>query len=349
MKAFAQKFFQTKIIAFILENPNQIVGSMLEFNSNTGFFLFSLDTELAWGHFDYFPSPDISMDSSQERYVVKRLLEIFDRYGISVTWALVGHMFYSRCEKCPICPIMDWKGKYSVFDQIYETNNSLWYGEDIVDLLLERRFVHEIAFHGYTHRIFDKNDLSEEDARTEIMEWKRLSIRKKLVPLSVIFPRNKVGYLPVFKEAGFICYRGNQLTPRYFSTPLIGKVLKWMDLKFQFCIPEVYQPMEDPSGFVNLPASRRLFGMNPRVSRLLSLLNLSKLEINRIIKGVQKAASEKKVIHIRVHPYEFKSEKNFTQLTILLDAVWKEMKEGKLQSITMSGLAKKVLELNKFL
>jgi hypothetical protein len=317
-----------------------------EFTPDTGFFVLSLDTELAWGHFDRFPSPTISMDSSREREIIKRLLEIFDRYSITVTWALVGHMFYTQCEKCPICPIMDWKGKYSVFDQIYESNNPLWYGEDIIDLLLERRFVHEIAFHGYTHRLFDQNQLSEAEARTEIKEWKRLSTRKNLIPSSVVFPRNKVGYLHVFKEEGFLCYRGDQLTPRYLSTPLIGKVLKWLDLKFQFCIPEVYHPTEEPGGLVNLHASRRLFGMDPLVSGLLDQLNLAGMGIKRIIKGVEKAAKEKKVIHIRAHPYEFRSEKDFAQLILLLDSVSKEIKGGRIQSITMGGLAQKVINEN---
>jgi hypothetical protein len=316
---------------------------MNDTNHKVGYFVFSLDTELAWGHFDCFPSPAISMDSSQERKVVKRLLEIFDRYGIAATWALVGHMFYSQCEKCLVCPIMDWKGKYSVFDQIYESNNPLWYGEDIVDLLLERRPVHEIAFHGYTHRLFDQKEMSEPEAIIEIKEWLRLSNRKNLVPVSVIFPRNKVGYLPMFKKEGFICYRGSQLKPRFLSTPLIGRVLNWLDFKLQFCIPEVYRAVEEPGGLVNLPASRHLFGMNPQVSEMLDRLNLGRMGIRRIFKGVEKAAHEKKVIHIWAHPYEFRSEKDFAQLILLLDSVSKEIKRGKIQSITMGELAQKVL------
>lgn len=312
--------------------------------NKTGYFIISLDTELAWGHYDCFPSPAIPMDSSREREVVKRLLEIFDRFSISATWALVGHMFYTECEKCSICPIMDWKGKYSIFDQIYESNNPLWYGADIVDTLLDRRSVHEIAFHGYTHRIFDRNELSEAEARNEIREWMRLSNRRSLVPTTVIFPRNKVGYLPMLKEEGFICYRGDQLMPQSFSAPFIGKVLKWLDFKFQFCIPEVYQATVEPGGFVNLPSSRRLFGMNPRISGILDRLNLNEMGIRRIIKGVEKAANEKKVIHIRAHPYEFKTEKDFEQLILLLDSVSKEMKRDRIQSITMGGLARKAYE-----
>src|SRR3990172_3955205 len=121
-----------------------------ETKAQTGYFLFSLDTELAWGYFDMdrLRSERFSSDGSRERRAIDRLLDILDEFNIVATWALVGHLFYEKCEKCDLCPILEWQGKYRSFEQIYETNAPLWYGADVVETLLARGGRHEIAFHG---------------------------------------------------------------------------------------------------------------------------------------------------------------------------------------------------------
>jgi hypothetical protein len=317
--------------------------------SPTGYFLFSLDTELAWGFFDMDDTrrSKISYDGSKERYAIEQLLDIFDEYGVVTTWAVVGHLFYEYCEECDLCPIKDWHGKYVSYESIYRTNDPLWYGKDIIETLLGGRVGHEIAFHGYTHKVFDESELSEEDAGTEIYEWLRVAKRFNLVPQSVIFPRNKIGFLDMFKEAGFISFRGEQVRPAVFSVPLLGKLLSRIDFELQIFKPEVYGINIEPSGLVNLPASRRLLGMNPKLSSIIDTLHLSKFNkfgINRIIKGVEKAAREAKVIHIWSHPHEFQTEHDLEKLHHLLRYVSEQVALGRLQSIGMADLAAKAYQ-----
>ena len=143
----------------------------------SGNFLFSLDTELAWGWFDDYRPGRYSQDGVRERQIIARLLEILDEFQITATWALVGHLFYAKCEECTVCPVRAWQGKYTSYDQVYRTADRLWYADDLVQLLLTRGARHEIGCHGYTHRIFDEASLSAEEARIEIEEWRRVAAR----------------------------------------------------------------------------------------------------------------------------------------------------------------------------
>ncbi len=309
--------------------------------SPKGYFLISLDTELAWGYFDQFTPGKFSADGSVERQSVIRLLELFDKYKITATWGVVGHLFYDKCEDCAICPVRDWKGKFASYAEIYQTGKPLWYGLDLIEILRSRGKRHEIAFHGYTHRIFDENTLSVEDAQTEIREWKRVAGRHFIKPTAVFFPRNVVGYLKTFKDEGFLCYRGVEMRHRDYQIPILGKVINYLDWLFQFRVPKVYIPWVDESGLVNLPGSRGFFHPNKRLEKLLDTLGLPFLRITRMVNGIHKAAREGKVLHIYTHPEEFRTDRDFEKLEYLLSAVAEETRKGRMESIGVTDLARK--------
>lgn len=308
-----------------------------------GYFLFSLDTELAWGYFDKYQEGRFSKNGAREREAVRRLLDIFDEFEISVTWAVVGHMFFTSCEKCEICPVLEWKGIHRSFEQIYDTNDKLWYGADIITLLQTRGSRHEIGFHGYTHKIFDESIMTEEEAKIEISEWQRLAVRKNITPFSAVFPRNRPGHLKAFKEAGYICYRGKELHPNGTRIALLRKAMNVFDLTFQVRTPLVYEPNLDENGLVNLPASRWLFGMNRRVEAFLDAIGLSNLRIQLMVNAVKRAAREGGVVHFWAHPEEFKTNRDFEKLRFLLKHVADEITNGSLHSVTMIDLARSTL------
>ena len=312
-----------------------------EATSKTGFFLFSLDVELGWGYYDSdrCRSRWLSPDGSRERRSVKRLLDLLNEFGITATWAVIGHLFYEGCEECDVCPVLGWKGKYRSFEEIYKTSEPLWYGADIIDLLLSRGARHEIAFHGYTHQTFD--EISEEQARFELQEWLSLACRKGIVPRTVIFPRHSINHLDIFREAGFVCYRGNEATPVAYHWGVLGRFIKNLDHTLSITSPPVYELNGvDSSGMVNLPSSGHFFGFSRRLEYLLDRLNLHNLRIKRMVKGVQKAANEQKVFHIWAHPWEFRTERDFKRLSYLFGHVAEEIDRGKMQSMGMGELAR---------
>lgn len=316
---------------------------MNQVHCSVGYFVFSLDTELAWGTLDWNRdrAAQTSRESTTERKTIRRLLDLMDEFGVSATWAVTGHLFYEKCEECDECPVMQFKGKDESFDKIWKTRDAMWYGSDIVDMLLSRGN-HEIACHGYTHRRF--GELSKDQARFEIQEWVRLAARNGITPYTIIFPQGRIGHLDLFQEAGFICYRGSELKHPALFLPLVGKILNQLNLFFSILTPQVYDIQKIPGGLVNIPSSQWLFRINRKVERSLDSLRLESFRLRGTIEGIENAAKENKIIHLWAHPHEFRTEKDFQKLRLIFGHFASHAKEGRLQSITMADLAKKELK-----
>ncbi len=312
-----------------------------------GYFVFSLDTELATGYFDKDEARarTFSPDGSRERWAIKCLLDILEEFNLTATWAVVGHLFYKECEECEICPILDWRGKYKSFEEVYHTNHPLWYGGDIIETILSRIGTHEIGFHGYTHALFGESIMSKEKAQVEINEWLRVAGRYGIVPRTVIFPRDLAGHLDLFEKAGFTNYRSEAHYPLIIRNRYFGKYVKTMDHILSISTPPVYSlDQVEQKGLVNFRESQHLFAFNRKVELLLDSHNLQNLRVRRIVKGIKKAAREKKIFHLWAHPWEFRTEKDFLKLRYIFNYVVKEVKAGGMQSIGMAELAKIIWE-----
>jgi len=106
----------------------------------------------------------------------------------------------------------------------------------------------------------------------------------------------------------------------------------------------VYEVKADPHGLVNIPSSMWLFRMNRKVELILDSLNLPTLRLLSAGRSIKRAADKKKVIHLWAHPHEFRTEKDFEKLRFIFEQFAEQAKTGKLQSITMTDLAHKVMQ-----
>jgi hypothetical protein len=311
--------------------------------AEVGYFVFSLDTEMAWGSFDgdEHRSKRFSRDGSRERRAIIRLLDLMDEFRIAGTWAMVGHLLYEKCEKCELCPILEWKGKYHAFEEVYGTSDPLWYGHDVLEMILARDVSHEVAFHGYTHRFFD--ELGEADARIEIQEWMRIARRWNIQPRSVIFPQGRIRHLELFREAGFLCYRGGEIRHPILSVPLIGKAVNRLNLVCTMLTPQGYAIKPGECELVNIPSSYWLFRMSRRVEEALDLLDLPVLRLWPAAKAIKQAAEQAHVVHMWAHPHEFRTDKDFQKLRYLFGEVAEQVSRGRMISITMGDLASQAI------
>lgn len=314
-------------------------------DESAAYFLFSLDTELGTGYFDMdqMRAQLFSPDGSRERWAIRSLLDLMDEYDIHATWAVVGHLFYQQCEHCEICPFTDWKGKYSSFDEVYGTNHPLWYGADVVEEIL-RRGKHEIGFHSYSHRIFDPNSMSEKDARVEIDEWLRVAARKGIHPRSITFPRGVAGFLPLFKQNNFLCYRQAETQSIWVRNRYFGRYLKTLDHLLAISTPPIYSLADltiSPEGMLGIPGSMHIKEYW-WLEDVLDDANLHLRRFRRVINGIRKASREKKIIHLWAHPWEFKTPRDIEKVRYIFQAVAEEQKLGRMRSITMLDLANKV-------
>ncbi len=134
-----------------------------------GTFCISIDLELLWGRKDLNYTKFIPK-IKKERKIIKKLLELFTKYEIPVTWAVVG--------------------------KLYENGDELWSGKDIINSIKKEK-IHELGSHTYSHEII--NQISAKQANDEFAKNKAFSF---------VFPRNRVKYLDLLKKNGFKVYRG---------------------------------------------------------------------------------------------------------------------------------------------
>ena len=101
-----------------------------------GILTISIDTEMAWGTFDHDGHRTFKTAYLKYRPIVDRLLELFQRYEISATWATVGHLFLDRCDgqhaDLPR-PTYSWYAKdwFSEDPGTDHIKDPIWYGKDI--------------------------------------------------------------------------------------------------------------------------------------------------------------------------------------------------------------------------
>lgn len=102
----------------------------------------SIDLELGWGNWDNISTYHVHNIHEHERAIIKRLLLIFNRYEIKVTWAIVA-------------ALLDIKSAGNMPGE-----KSLWYAPEVIDWIVSSKVEHDVGSHGGRHRYF--NDMSEE-------------------------------------------------------------------------------------------------------------------------------------------------------------------------------------------
>lgn len=309
-----------------------------------GVFLFTLDTEFAWGHYDIFDPRLFSPDGNRERRTIIRILDLLDEYGLSATWAVVGRLFCKDRSSCRDVLPLNLGEESSAFQALITNNHPLLFAPDIVETLIERGARHAIGFHGFSHRVF--TDMTKEEARCEIEAWLKVAVRYGIQPRTVVFPRNRIAHLDLFKEYGFLCFRGEEKYPGMIASPSIfGKALRrYYRFSSIIAVPEIYQPRKDACGLYDFPASRSLFSVDRIFEDGLRRMNLGALTTWAIMRGIRKAARQKKIFHLYSHPFEFRSEEDFVKLHDIFRTVKIEKDRGTMISCFASSLAKSLLD-----
>ena len=308
-----------------------------------GIFLLSLDTELAWGYYDLDAEREqlFSRDGARERASMGRVLELLEHHWIRATWALVGHLFFSRCEECEPCAVRAWRDSNPGFAAVHRSAHPLWYAPDVLDRLLAASPGHEIGCHGFSHRPF--TDMDAAAARLELAEWQRLAGRFGLRAESMVFPRNRVAHLSVLREAGMRCFRAPSARTRWHLRRF-GPGIKCADDLLALSTPRVYRPeaLGMESGLVRIPASAWMFDFPRRFECLLDRAGLQRLRLDNIVRAIHHAAQTGAVVHLWLHPWEVRTEADVDKLSYVLSAAMQEIGRGRLRNPTMGELAAEV-------
>lgn len=302
-----------------------------------GYFVISLDFELFWGLQDAVEISNYYDNVINVRNVIPKLLELFHKYNIHATFAVVGAIYHNsfndfRQYTTDIIEPKYKKDGLSPFDDINIKKEKefpeLYFAPDIIKLI--RDSGQEIGTHTYSHYYSTELGSDKESFESDIKKAIEIAQLNGDEVKSIIFPRNQLGddvFLKIICKYGITAYRGNPYDNYSGMSPII-RLYRYLSS---------YLPVSDETviikkekGIVNIPASHFL-----RPYSSISILNY--LQLWRIKRSMQKAAKENKVYHLWWHPHNFgkNTEENIIFLEKILRYYSELNKEYGFTSISM--------------
>jgi peptidoglycan/xylan/chitin deacetylase (PgdA/CDA1 family) len=315
-------------------------------NMGRGAFVLSLDFELIWGTLDRRgPGPFREACERERSEVFGALLALLEEFEIPATWCVLGHLMLDSCSpvngrKHPeiIRPTHAWqRGDWFAHDPCSdEERDPIFYGRSLVERLLEARVAQEIGCHGFSHVIFGDPGCSRATAASEIRACVQAAGELGITTRSFAFPRNRVGHLDVLREHGFTCFRG--LEPAWHMGGGHAGRLKRVGHLADVVVarrPPVVLP-ERTQGLINIPGSMLFFPMHGARRHI----PISR-RVRRALKGIERAARERRVMHHRFHPTNLADETDamLGGLRSVFADVARRREGGELDVLPMAELA----------
>ena len=308
-------------------------------------FVLSLDTELVWGSFDICSPATFQARYPEIRTVIKGILDALVDHEMAATWAVVGHLFLDSCGRGPdgrahpelARPDLRWHpGDWFAADPCTDrARDPLWYGDDIVDLLLGAGVAQEIGSHSFAHIPFGDEGCTPEVVETDLTACTKLAAQRGLALRSFVFPRNSEGHHAALAEHGFVAYRG--LDPTWFES-FPGQASRAARLVDQAVPvpPPVSTPTETLPGLWNIPGSMLLIGR-----RGLRRVVPPAATVAKARAGMARAVREGKVFHLWFHPFNLAAdrERSLAMFRAILAEAARLRDAGALEVRTMGDLA----------
>ena len=282
----------------------------------------SIDLELMWGRWDRIDARSIRLTEQAERPIVRRLIQLAERYDIPMTWAVVGRVF----DDGP--GFQDLPGP-----------REAWFAPELVEAIQGSPVAHDIGSHSHAHLYY--GEISDAEASLDL--GRDLELRKRWgIPMrSWVFPCNKLGHLEKLAKAGVEVYRTHDAgwlelvrnhVPRLYPVGnLLDKILP--------VTPPLVEAQARSFGehrAVALPSSTLLLGRDGL--RRLALPSVSKL---RWLRALENATRQRKVFHPWFHPSNFytDAETQFSILETLFRAAAGKRDAGVLRIATMADFS----------
>lgn len=280
-----------------------------------GILNISLDFELHWGVFDKMPLDHRGRRYFQQtRYAIPKMIELFRRYDVKVTWAVVGMLFNKdaaawRRHISNLQPTYlrkhlsayDWVERHSLL----EPEDPFHFAPELITLLQqEPRF--EIGTHTYGHYYCQEPGQTLPQFKNDLETAIALASERGIRLRSLVFPRNQFNadYLQVCQECGIDTVRSNPDVWYWDANrpdSLGKKVFRTGDAYTSLLGPKTvpFSAINTSQKPLALPASRFYRAWTPRSS----LLN--RLKMQRILQELEMAATRESYYHLWWHPHNF--------------------------------------------
>lgn len=289
--------------------------NLMRDNNSHGYMVISLDFELMWGILDHKDPIDYEENIKNVRIVIPRLLDLFSKYKIHVTWAVVGMALNENIDECKrnvrnkLPTYRDKRlSSYNHLHYLSKVDANYLFLKDLLDKIKEVDG-QELGTHTYSHYYCLEEGQTAEQFEDDLNEAIEISANNGFSIRSIVFPRNQFNknYAKILKKYGIIHYRGNESAWFYEATDK----KRYKSLPFRICrlvdnyIPLAgnccYEPKDihESNGLINLPASRFFRPYSRR------LKYLEKARIERIKGQMRYAALNGQIFHLWWHPHNF--------------------------------------------
>ncbi|MBZ9729064.1 polysaccharide deacetylase family protein [Salegentibacter sp. JZCK2] len=316
-----------------------------------GTLVISLDFELLWGVFDKVDWREKKEYFQNTRKLIPVILELFEEYEISCTWATVGMLFNENWEEWnqnipEILPEYD-NEKLSAYlygksMQSKETE-ALCFAPDLIKRIKETRG-QEIGTHTYSHYYCLEPGQTPESFKADLEKSRELAEKFGIRLKSLVFPRNQYNsnYLEVCREIGLSTVRTNPDVWYWKNTQqdsLQHKIFRTGDAYIGLNNKSYQNTPKISPGITGQKASRLL---RPNSGNDF----LDKARIKRIKSELNSAAKNKEIYHLWWHPHNFgdKPEKNLQELKFILEHFKSLKNEFNFESLSMMEVAKKAVK-----
>jgi peptidoglycan/xylan/chitin deacetylase (PgdA/CDA1 family) len=320
-------------------------------NPDFGALVISLDFELHWGVRDKCaPDGPYRDNLLGARKAIPRILNLFEEFDVAATWATVGFLFAkSKEEREELSPALRPQytdsrlNAYAEPTGQTEDDDPLHYGLSLIEQIRSRA-QQEIATHTFSHYYCLEPGETREAFAADLRSAIAIAQRHGIDARSIVFPRNQFhpGYEELLKEAGIVCYRGNE--PNWMYRPrarseetLVVRAPRLLDHYVSLSGPKVVRWSEilQPNGLCNVRSSMFLRPYSVRRK------SLEAARLRRIAGGIQAAAEQRGIFHLWWHPHNFgaQTEENLQFLRSVLEVYSGCRRTHGMRSLSMAGVA----------
>ncbi|MBG8552290.1 polysaccharide deacetylase family protein [Hymenobacter guriensis] len=280
-----------------------------------GRFVISLDFEINWGVRDQQTLAQYGQNLLGVRQAIPAMLALFEEFGLRVTWATVGLLFFrTKQEMLSHLPAIrpDYVDSnlspYLVMDQVGpdEATDPYHFGYSLIEKIRSTPG-QEMATHTFCHYYCLERGQTAESFRADLEAAVQTAREQGITLRSLVFPRNQYNaeYISVCEELGITSYRGNESSWIYKERneeqqSLYKRGARLLDAYLDLSGPNCHSLTDIARQFpYNIPASRFL---RPWSGRLQALEGL---RLRRILQGMEYAARHGQVFHLWWHPHNF--------------------------------------------
>jgi len=275
----------------------------------------SIDLELAWGVWDHLTPDDLRRAARDERPICAALIELFDRYRVPATWAVVAALLDESSARAG--------------------PKEAWFAPDIVERVARAKAGHEIGSHGGRHIYFDT--ASAADAHGDLAYAQQIHRAHGLAFDSFVFPRAAGGHLDAVAAAGLkVCNYADVgwVERARMVGRRAGKIANFVDKLLP--IPPRAATVERRGALAHLPKSMLLMGRNGLRRFVLPPVTRAKMR-----QGLARAQATGGIFHLWFHPSNFyyRGEEQLATLGSFLAAAAREAEHGRIEIRTMGSYA----------